>query len=56
MTLGQGQWPRVTGRTGVNQCALLLEKSVNGMGVLDYNKFRHRVNYDSSEGGTELEI
>ncbi len=28
MTLGQGQWPRVTGRTGVNQCALLLEKSV----------------------------
>ncbi len=28
MTLGQGQWPRVTGRTGVNQCALLLERSV----------------------------
>ncbi len=28
MTLGQGQWPRVTGRTGRNQCALLLEKSV----------------------------
>ncbi len=30
MTLGQGQWPRVTGRTGRNQCALLLEKSVHG--------------------------
>ncbi len=29
MTLGQGQWPRVTGRTWVNQCALLLEKSVH---------------------------
>ena len=29
MTLGQGQWPRVTDRTWVNQCALLLEKSVN---------------------------
>ncbi len=28
MTIGQGQWPRVTGRTRVNQCALLLEKSV----------------------------
>ncbi len=28
MTLGQGQWPRVTGRTGQIQCALLLEKSV----------------------------
>ncbi len=28
MTLGEGQWPRVTGRTGWNQCALLLEKSV----------------------------
>ncbi len=31
MTLGQGQWPRVTGRTGVNQFALLLEKSVHVM-------------------------
>ncbi len=29
MTLGQGQWPRLTGRTRVNQCALLLEKSVH---------------------------
>ncbi len=29
MTLGQGQWPRVTRRTGVNQCALLMEKSVD---------------------------
>ncbi len=29
MTLGHGQWPRVTRRTGVNQCAILLEKSVN---------------------------
>ncbi len=29
ITLGQGQWPRVTGRTGQNQCALLLEKSVS---------------------------
>ncbi len=30
MILGQGQWPRVTWRTGRNQCALLLEKSVLG--------------------------
>ena len=29
MTLGQCQWPRVTRRTGPNQCALLLEKSVD---------------------------
>ena len=28
MTLGQGQWPRVIGRTGWNHCALLLEKKV----------------------------
>ncbi len=32
MTLGQGQLPRVTGRTGVNQCPLLLEKSVSTCG------------------------
>ncbi len=31
MTLGQGQWPRVIGKTGWNQCTLLLEKSVWGM-------------------------
>ncbi len=30
-TLGQGQWPRVNRRTGVNQCALLLKKSVAGI-------------------------
>ena len=29
MILGQGQWPRVTGRPRVNQCAFLLEKSVD---------------------------
>ncbi len=28
MTRGQGQWPRFTRKTGWNQCALLLEKSV----------------------------
>ncbi len=36
MTLGQGQWPRVTGRTTVNQCALLLEKSVGYMDMVPY--------------------
>ena len=34
MILGWGQWPGVTGRTGRNQCALLLEKSV---GAYDLN-------------------
>ena len=34
MTRGQGQWPRVTGRTGQNQCAPLLEKSVRSWGCL----------------------
>ncbi len=29
MTRGQGQWPRVTGTTEWNQCALPLEKSVH---------------------------
>ncbi len=28
MTRGQGQWPRVTGITGWNQCALLFQESV----------------------------
>ncbi len=29
MSRSQSQWPGVTGRTGQNQCALLLEKSVS---------------------------
>ncbi len=33
MTLGQVQWPRVTGRTWVNQCALLLEKSIKDLNL-----------------------
>ncbi len=37
MTLGQGQWPRVTGRTGQNQCALLLEKSVERLPSKGYS-------------------
>ncbi len=37
MTRGRGQWPGVTRRTGQNQCALLLEKSV--LDIWDYNSY-----------------
>ena len=43
MTMGQGQWPRVTWRTGWNQCALLSEKGVDG--TLD--TLSQRINYST---------
>ncbi len=36
LTMGWGQWPGVTGRTGRNQCALLLEKSVTNKKIFTF--------------------